>query len=436
LKLIPGHGLKRIDGWPQGAVPLVFDEEFVIIEAPTRWLMHIAKLRSRSTETLRKYAWIIGRYFQWLDDAGYGAQNWIAVDIEVFEQYLAYIMRSKKASDFGPLEATAYDYAARIVAFYDWARRVGYRHFLEVDREEVTIRLTDQTLLAHVQNGIVRDKLDFNLPSGRAAFLQKEVQKFVTQAEFEVAVSLLDDEVFKVIATIIRITAMRPKELLQIPYRGDGENAGFIPYDIDEIPENLSLQNIMFSCRSKGKNRRIQFPGRLWKVICQLYIPLRRERAEIYRARKGVSPRNSVLFLTRDGYPVDYSILFEHFSKVVKASDSNRVSGAGPVYDKRVFNARMLRHTCATYFVYEALKKNNMLGRSFVYDAAVDEDLRDLLGHNDVGTSYKYYVHLANRFFKEDLLADLHRSRVDAGLSALLTEQGYGGGGAPANPIG
>ena len=95
------------------------------------------------------------------------------------------------------------------------------------------------------------------------------------------------------------------------------------------------------------------------------------------------------------------------------------------MYKKRAFNPRMLRHTCATYFVYEALKQNNMLGRSFVYDAAVDEDLRQLLGHNDVRTSYEYYVHLANRFFKEDLLADLHRSRVDAGLSALLDAVGY-----------
>lgn len=420
-----GYGLKQIDGWPADAVPMVFDDDFKIIEGPTRWLMHVAKLKSRSVETRRKYAWIVSRYLQWLDDSGYGAQHWAAIDIDIFEGYLFDLMRPSARSSFGPLEDTAADYAARIVSFYDWAERVGYRHFLEVDREEVLIRLKDQSLLANAHDGIGREKLAFNLPSGRATFLQSEVEKFVVQSEYEIALRLLDDEVFKVMAAVIRITAMRPKELLQLPYRGAAENGGFVPYDLDEIPEGLDSQEIGFYCRSKGKNRMIRFPGQLWRVICQQYIPLRRERAQLFRRRNGVSPRNSILFLTRDGYEVDYSILHYHFSKVIQVSKDNEASGRGPVYKKRAFNPRMLRHTCATYFVYEALKQNNMLGRSFVYDAAVDEDLRQLLGHNDVRTSYEYYVHLANRFFKEDLLADLHRSRVDAGLSALLDAVGY-----------
>lgn len=425
VRLISGSGLCNIDGYPKSAIPIVFDDGFQIIEAPTRWLMHISKVRSRSSETLRKYAWIISRYFQWLDDAGYGAANWASIDIEVFEQYLLHIMRPSLRVSAGPLESTATDYASRIVSFYDWAGRVGYLHFLEIDREEVYIRLKDQTLIAHAQEGIPRERLTFNLPGGRAAFFLVEAEKFVVEADFKIALQLMDDEVFRVIAAIIRITAMRPKEVLQLPYRGSAENAGFVPYDVDDLPEALDGEEIPFYCRSKGKNRVVKFPGRLWSTICQTYIPLRRERAKLYQKRFGVSPRNSVLFLTKDGYAVDYSILYYHFSKVVIASSRNRSEGSGPIYGRRSFNARMLRHTCATYFVYEALKQNNMLGRSFVYDAAVDEDLRQLLGHNDVRTSYEYYVHLANRFFKEDLLADLHRSRVDAGLSALLDAQGY-----------
>jgi integrase len=62
-----------------------------------------------------------------------------------------------------------------------------------------------------------------------------------------------------------------------------------------------------------------------------------------------------------------------NFSKVVSAAKN---SESATDFKAIRFNARMLRHTCATYFVYEALKAQNRLGRSFVYDAALDEDLR------------------------------------------------------------
>lgn len=85
----------------------------------------------------------------------------------------------------------------------------------------------------------------------------------------------------------------------------------------------------------------------------------------------------------------------------------------------------MLRHTCATYFVYEALKRKNMLGRSFVYDAALDDELRKIMGHTDIRTTLEYYVHLANRFAHDDLIADLKRSEVDKGLNELLRQLDY-----------
>lgn len=425
MKRVVGFGLAEMPEYSGRGVDVYFDDQFTLIEAPTRWMMHVAKLRSRSVETARKYSGILARFLQWLDDSGYGSANWYCVDEEIFDQYLAFISTTRPGSDFGPLQSTTEDSAYRIVGFYDWASRAGYSHYLDIDTEEIEIRLKDQALLAHISGGVQRRKLDFNLPSGRPAYFHTEVEKFVTQQDYVVALQLLSDPVFRIIAAVIRTTGMRPKELLQIPYLGAKENSGFVPYDDDLVPHDLDDQVIDFFCRSKGKNRRIKFPGILWRMICEKYVPMRRERAELFRKRTGVSPRNSVLFLTADGYAVDYEILRYHFNQVVVRSDLNRSVGCGLVYARRKFTPRMLRHSCATYFIFESLRKGNLIGKSFVYDAAVDEDLRDLMGHNDVKTSYEYYVHLANRFFKNDLLADLHASRVDAGLSQVLTHLGY-----------
>jgi integrase len=93
----------------------------------------------------------------------------------------------------------------------------------------------------------------------------------------------------------------------------------------------------------------------------------------------------------------------------------------------RRFTACMIRHSCATYFVYEALKQKGRLGQHFVYDAALDEELRKLMGHKDIKTTLEYYVHLVNRFVHDDLLVDLKRAQVDSCLSALLEHHDYGG---------
>ncbi|MFV8781889.1 hypothetical protein ACNKU7_05650 [Microbulbifer sp. SA54] len=355
-------------------------------------------------------------------DCRFGAENWQMVDEDVFISFINHISKPTPKNIYGPTHGTISHIAYRIWSFYQWARKNGYRHFLDLDADEVKINISQQKLLAHINSTVTISRLGFNLPCGRPAIHEKEIQKFVKQSDFEIAVSEMDDAVYKVIAVIIRITGLRPKDLFQIPYRGTGCNAGFIPYDIDDIPDKLENQSIYFEFNSKGKRRSIQFPGKLWRVICELYIPIRRKRAHLYELKHGIPPRNNRLFLSNRGDIVSYGMLHNNFNKVVEKIHSSHLSEE---FGATRFNARMLRHTCATYFVYEALEKQNRLGRHFVYDAALDEDLRKLLGHNDIKTTLEYYVHLVNRYVHDNLLSDLHRSRVDSGLNVILDNHKY-----------
>lgn len=411
-----GNGLADHPGFRRDRIAIFFDDEYQLLEAPTKWMMSIAKLKSRSSETSRNYAHILGRYLDWLDQTGYGSQSWQSIDEDIFDSYLLHLAQPK-ANGSSNQHGTLFHYACRIFDFYSWASREGYPHHLDIDIEEIAHKLdAHQHLLGHMASSVSVTKLDFNLPTGRPALHQRELDKFVTQSDYEVALTLLDDPVFKIIAAIIRITGMRPKDLLQLPYRGKGPNAGFVPYDLGEIPPNLDETEIHYEFASKGKSRSIAFPGKLWRVICENYLPARRDRATLYYKKHGISPPNSALFLTADGAIVTYPTLYYHFSKVpIKAAEFNPKP-----YRGRRFSACMLRHTCATYFVYEALKRKGRLGQSFVYDAALDEELRQMLGHNDVKTTLQYYVHLINRFVHDDLLQDLKRSQVDSGLSAIL----------------
>ncbi|WP_185831642.1 site-specific integrase [Pseudomonas aeruginosa] len=429
VNLYFGNGLLNHPPYMRDRVGILLDDENNIIEGPTNWLISLAQLRSRSFETTRNYANILQRFLQWLDDtpvveghACIGAHNWQVVDEEILYAYLESISRPSLKCPHGPSFRTLQHYTYRIWRFYNWAAKNGYEHYLELDSSDIDIFIPNQRLLSHINPSKSVEVLNFNVPTGGQAIHEREVQKFVIQSDYEIALEMIEDVVYKVIAAIIRITALRPKDLLQIPYRGTGINKEFIPYDHDALPSNIDETSIFYEFESKGKRRSIDFPGKLWRVICELYIPLRRQRAELYEKRHGVPPRNSELFLTSKGVPVTYSMLsytFRNLVPTIKASDR------GSEYHGNCFSARMLRHTCATYFVYEALAKQNRLGRHFVYDAALDEDLRRLMGHNDVETTLKYYVHLVNRFVTDNLLSELHRSRVDHGLSAILEKHSY-----------
>lgn len=425
MKLVSGNGLMFHPGYERRGIPVFFEDDHSLIEPATAWILRIAKLKSRSEHTTRKYAGILARYLQWLDDSGYGADSWAAIDEEIFDQYLLHISRPSGGALFGPAHETLLDYASRIHDFYSWAESRGYAHSLDIEEEDLLIKIRDQSLLAHI--GIERKvtRLDFNLPTGRPALYEQELDKFVNQDDYEVALHLLEDVVYRIMAVVIRITGMRPKDLLQLPYRGSHQNAGFVPYDEDQIPEDLPQRSINYTFQSKGKVRSISFPGKLWAVICKSYIPLRRERAQLYEKIHGISPPNNRLFLTPDGAIVNYAILYYHFSRVPELAKTAPPLSDGRSFKGRKFSARMLRHTCATYFVYEALKRKNMLGRSFVYDAALDDELRKIMGHTDIRTTLEYYVHLANRFAHDDLIADLKRSEVDKGLNELLRQLDY-----------
>lgn len=420
-----GNGVRRIsaDNQADTSMPIFLDDRHRVIEVPSRWIMSIAQKASRANETLHQYSYIMNRYLEWLDQCGYSAHGWAMVDEDIFAQYIEYLCAP------GVDGNSIRYYCARIRSFYKWASENGYRHFFDLDVEningKVEVALKNQLLLAHIKPAITFTKLNFETPTGKPALHEKEVEKFVTEPNHRIALSLMDDIVYQVIATIIWITGLRPRDLFQLPYRGKDENRGFIPYDADEIPDDLVHREITFFFRSKGKHRSIEFPGALWRVICERYIPLRRERAELYFQKYKISPNNNTLFLTRDGEVVDYDRLRYAFGKVVPKSRSIPAEAPVSRFSGTKYKPSMLRHSCATYFVYEHLKQQKLLGKPYLYDPTVDDKLRRMLGHEDVETTYKYYVHLVNRFHNDDLLIDLKRSQVNQGLNALLESMNY-----------
>jgi site-specific recombinase XerD len=397
MRFIETNGLENTDLMPKSSVPIYLSDDYKVLEGPTYWIMKLTQMRSRSIETLKQYSTILARYLQWRDDRDYKAEAWQNVDEDIINEYITYLIeiRDKKGK---PSDSAIEFYIARLQSFYKWANENGYKHYWKMDTKKVIFTVRNRSM---VNMNIERDALSFHLQTGRSTHVDANRDKFIHRENIPQIMRLFDDVVYAFIALIIWITALRPKELFQLPYKGTGLNEGLRRYQYDELEE---LTDILFEFESKGKRRSIKFPAYLWVFICTTWMPKRAERAALYRKKHGMMPPNIALFLSKSGDVVTRKMLRDNFLKVAMEEEcpENRLT------------PYMFRHSFATYFVFGALKKSNLLGRAYVYNAVIDQALREWMGHNDIDTTYKYYVHLVNRYFHNDLLDDIYKDENKA----------------------
>jgi site-specific recombinase XerD len=410
---LPGHTRTK-RGW------LYLTNNHEVIEYPTIWAAEVAKRKSHSAETLEQYGSTLGRWLQFLDDNGYRAENWQTVDRDVAYQFLDTLIAGR--DELGrPVDETIESYMARITDFYRCATKAGYKHYWDMDNEEFSRIIKDKTETTE-EVEITGLKKEVKLSRGKSTSVKSEMNKFVHEQHLNKAMGLFDDYVYVVMAYVIRNTALRPKELFQLPYKGVGKNDDLAHHRIvieettdengnkvtketlvkdkildgEKVPTKIT-GDINFTFESKGKNRSIMIPLHIWKYICKVWMPERNRRAEIYREKHKVGPGNNCLFISVQGCPVTYDMLIYHFNKVAKH----------PEYVKRPFTPKMLRHSWATYYVYLELKKDGKLNSGYEYNYVHDEYLRKYMGHSDITTTYKYYVHLVQICFRKDVMGKI-----------------------------
>jgi len=391
------NGLKNTDIHPSGPVPMFLTDKFEVIEGPTYWAMDIAKKRSKSLETLKQYTTTLAKYLQWRDDEADedtpGAEAWQLTDEDIIYSFIAHLIdeRDEKGR---PSDLTIESYIARLEYFFKWAKEDGYKHQWEMDMQSVSQNIKNKSM---VNRQIKAEGRSVHLHSGKPTQVDRERDKFIRKEDIPKVFRLFDDPVYSFMGLVFWKTGLRPMELFQLPYRGTGLNVGLRRYTDDELENHK--EPIEFEFRSKGKRRSIKFPPDIWAFICEYWMPLRVERAAKYRETHGVMPPNSALFLSEEGRIVTRKMLRDNFNKVTEKDEC----------PEKKLTPYKFRHAFATYFVYDRLKALNRLGKEYAYNAVIDSELREWMGHDKSDTSYKYYVHLVSRYFREDLLTDLDK---------------------------
>ncbi|MEK4083541.1 tyrosine-type recombinase/integrase [Psychrobacillus sp. FSL K6-1415] len=388
MHLFNTDGLKNTDVSPKDTVPIFLDDDFRAIEGPSYWAIALAQKKSRSIETLKQYTTVLARFLQWRDDNGIKATNWQLTDEDVINAYIGYLINNRDIKG-RPSNKTIEDYIAILSYFFKWTTEKGYKHYWKMDLEKVTVRIKDSSAMVKTEKQVEKR---MRIGNGSTMHVDRERDKFIHKENIPRIVELFDDVVYGFIVLVLWKTALRPKELFQLPYKGTGLNAGLKRYRDEELSD---LKEILFRFESKGKDRDIKYPPDVWAVICRKWMPERVKRAARYQERNnGEMPPNNALFLSKNGKVVTPKMLQDNFDKVAKDSRC----------PEKKITPYMFRHAFATYFILDRLKQYKLLGKAYAYNAVIDAELREWMGHENISTTYKYYVHLVNRYFHNGLL--------------------------------
>ena len=391
MHLFNTDGLKNTDVTPKDTVPIFLDDDFRVIEGPSYWAIALAQKRSRSIETLKQYTTVLARFLQWRDDKGIKATNWQLTDEDVINAYIGYLINNRDIKG-RPSNKTIEDYIAILCNFFKWATEKGYKHYWKMDFKKVTVHIKGGSAMVKTEKQVEKR---IRVGNGSTTYVDREEDKFIHRENIPRIVELIDDVVYAFIVLVLWKTALRPKELFQLPYKGTGLNAGLKRYRDEELSD---LKGILFRFESKGKDRDIKFPPDVWTVICRKWMPERVKRAVRYQERNnGKMPPNNALFLSENGTVVTPKMVRDSFNKVAQ----------DPRCPEKKITPKMFRHAFATYFVLDRLEQYDLLGKSYVYNAVIDTELREWMGHENIETTYKHYVHLVNRYFYNGLLVVL-----------------------------
>jgi len=403
------EGVKNCIGYERiPSCPLFLTDDFKVLEGPSLWALDVAKRGSYSKETLKQYTSSLARFLNWIDTSYFGAENWLMVGDEAIDSYLSYLVGTR--DDVGRPDDTSIElYVGRIADFYRWALDKGYPIKWDMNLKTVKYTLRDLGLRGPVT--VARTGLERHLTRGVHPSVVKLKHLFMTDKQLLDIYPLFKDKVYSVIAFMMRNVGLRPKDVLQLPYMGKGLNRGLRDYrpGKEEIPAS-----ILYEFESKGTRRDIEIPGNLWKYVCEQWMPERIERVKRLDKQGKEIPSISHLFIDIEGKPVTYSMLRDAFADILKHP-------ARPEGLLRC-RAKMLRHAFATYFVYNALKRKGALGKPYIYDIQIDEQLRYYMGHSRVETTYKFYVHLAGFLSAEDVMGPM----VESALELFLPEVANG----------
>lgn len=389
-----------------------------------------------SLRTSSRYSSIISMFYRWIATqpkyADYDPTQYHAlVDNRDLKRWqIARQVARVEAQSLKPSSETIYEDLKIILTFFHWLNLKGYKSNVEIELKTSTAYFNRNKLLAYIQ---AKAKVSINAKNVRA--LDKESRQsqrrtLINNSEIHTYLKCFTDPVYKVLFKFALGSAMRPMDLCKFPYIGNGKNCHIMPYsEMDKEP--TTFEYTVYA--SKGnKTRTIILQSDDLKELDETYIkPLYEERRKKYKERFGHDCPPSILFLTSKGIPVTAT-------KIASRGNAAKVKALALDENFREsVNFYESRHWWPTMFLIRYFQEDLLKDAADVMWAACGDILRRQMGHEDIDTTFKYYVDmarlvmLANKGKVTELI-----TKSNLGVHAFIDEVTKGGLVMSEDPVG
>lgn len=369
---------------------LLPDNIEILLSHPNLFLYHET---NGAINTSARYANIISQFYLYLSteekfhkiDIG---KYHVLVDNRDIRKWQIYrqIKRVQKQS-IRPTSKTIFDDAKIILSYFKWLNNAGYITNVSIQHKNWIANFKNQRMLNYIQQKakqVVDAKNIIVLDKERR---QGSSKSLITNHEIRALIDAYADPAYSALFKLSLGTGMRPMELVQFPYLGNGDNKHIMPYS--EMEKDKST--IEFKVIGKGnKLRKVRVNIKDLKELDNTYIkPFYNVRRKLYREKYGVDCPPSILFLNKVGKPIT-PIMISKRSNDAKL----RAMKSYPDFREKI-TFYEARHWWPTMFAIEFFKEKLLNESSEVLYAAFGEALRNQMGHEDLETTYKYYIDMA-----------------------------------------
>ncbi|ENX19901.1 MULTISPECIES: tyrosine-type recombinase/integrase [Acinetobacter] len=348
---------------------------------------------NRAINTSKRYANILAQFYSYLStDEKFRdieiSKYHVLTDNRDIRKWQIYrqIKRVQKQSN-KPTSKTIFEDAKIILNYFKWLHNSGYITNVSIEHKNWIANFKNQRMLNYIQQ-TAKQVIDAkNIKVLDKERRQSSSKSLITNQEIKALINAYTDPAYSALFKLSLGTGMRPIELVQFPYLGNGENKHIMPYsEMDKDNPTIGFEVI-----GKGKKlRTVRINIKDLKELDKTYIkPFYNERRKLYREKYGIECPPSILFLNKVGKPITPTMISK------RSNDAKlRAMKFYPDFREKI-TFYEARHWWPTMFALEFFKEKLLDSSSEVLYAAFAEALKNQMGHEDLETTYKYYIDMA-----------------------------------------
>lgn len=356
--------------------------------------LYLRAATSQSRDTSSRYSSVIAVFYKYLSTL----QKYESVEISNYHtlvdnddlknwQIMRAINRQAQQS-IKPNTSTMIDEAKLIYKFFYWLDLEGYSSCLNFKLTTWQPNFKNEQLLSYIKRE-ARVTLDGKgIKALDREFRQNQSYSLITNYEIKCLLNSFHDPVYVAMFKLALGTAMRPMDLCEFPYVGNGFNRHIQPYDNMSFDEETVEYRILYSKGGKHRDIRVH-RGDLKALFDHYTSKLYPLRAALYARRFGKPCPPSILFLNYAGEPVTPKMVSVRSSAAKSKAIRQNLKIRADIcfYDSR--------HWWPTMYLIKRFGSGLLGELSEVKDLAAMQVLKNQMGHSSLITTYEHYVDVA-----------------------------------------